>query len=116
MAGFYVPLDDSRTQVARLVARQTTALPALHVEPSHGVLVDEWDAFDVHGDYLNTYTTQQLVWIQGKGYQSVTNRYSGERWSFLQERKPRNSPGSKSRKRRKRHGKTRRGNPAPATA
>lgn len=99
---FFVPLDDTRTQVGRLVARQRGPFPTLFVEPAPGVLQDEWDAYDNHGDLIGTYTTAELTKIKGRGIQTVLNRFSNHPWSFLQEK----SPGRKKRRSRRRGRKT----------
>jgi hypothetical protein len=85
---FTVPLDDTRTQVGRLSARQKGPFPTLYVEPAPSAFQDEWDAYDQFGDYVGTYTTRELTRVKGKGLQTVLNRFSDHPWSFLQD-KPR---------------------------
>lgn len=54
----------------------------LFVQPSNGVAADEWDAFDSEREYVNTYTTAQLVEMQDRHKTTtVIHRFSGHPWS-----------------------------------
>lgn len=93
----HIVYDDTRTFVGRLNEKQKSAFPTLYVVPAKSVFADEWDAFDMLGDYVDTYTTWELTKIKGNAYQTILNRFSNEPWSFLQEKK-------KPRKKRSRRG------------
>lgn len=87
--GFTIEFDEA------WMKREAPRSGVLFVEPNNGVLQDEWDGFDSLGEYVDTYSTEELVSIQRQKVTTVLNRFSNHPWSASQEK-----PAGK-RKRRK---------------